>query len=192
MKKVMIIVAFCVVVLLGLIVTGCSQDNNQEKLIHYGKSNAQLICECALELQSLIEETADLSDPSLKLGCKIEQIDGATMRLRDQILETETTFQSEVCRKLFDEKVIDYIMIHFYNGKYCTAFSFGGSGIGSNTHYCELEYPLSGDEHDLWWYNDHVKYTQKDGGYYWEDPDGDDSIFYFPISQRLYYCEAQF
>lgn len=192
MKKVMIIVAFGVVVLLGLIVTRGSQDNNMEKLISYGRSNEQLICECALELQSLIEETANLSDPNLKLGCKIEQIDGATMRLRDQILETETTFQSEVCRKLFDEKVIDYIMIHFYNGKYCTAFSFGGSGIGSNTHYCELEYSLSGDEHDLWWYNDHVKYTQKDGGYYWEDPNGDDAFFYFPISQRLYYCEADF
>ena len=54
MKKVMIIVAFGVAALMGLIVTGCSQDNNKEKLICYGKSNEQLICECALELQSLI------------------------------------------------------------------------------------------------------------------------------------------
>ena len=191
MKRVFLIVVWTAVL---LSLTSCKgrHENIMKEAVSYAERNEAMLCACAQEVYELISDLEDLSFSKLTLAYKIQQIDGTTMRLSNHVSETETTFQSNLCRELFDAGFVEYIMIHFYAGKYNTEFSCDGYGLGSNTHYYAIEFIASGDARDLWWYSSDVTYTEKNGGYYGEAPDGDNAFFYYPITEQLYYCEAHF
>ena len=64
-------------------------------------------------------------------------------------------------------------------------------GIGNNAYFYVVFIP-SGNIEDVWFYDSRLTYTEMDGGSLGTQTDGDNSFFYLPLSDHLYYCEAYF
>ncbi len=191
-----IICASFLLTLCGCGVIRKSAGNRHERIrkesIEYGEQQEKVLCECAQELIGLVTERDALPQADLTLSYKITQRDGDTMRMQDYIRETETEIRSELCQKVLEGGVVQSIAVHYDSERFNVVFSCGGSGMGPNTSYYQLEYVPTGAAQDMWFYSERLPYEETDDGYYAEESNGDDSFFYHPISEYLYYCEASF
>ena len=73
----------------------------------------------------------------------------------------------------------------------CQTVEFFVRGIGNNAYFYVVFIP-SGNIEDVWFYDSRLTYTEMDGGSLGTQTDGDNSFFYLPLSDHLYYCEAYF
>ena len=122
---------------------------------------------------------------------RITQNSGAEMTLYNNRNETETTFQSAECRAVFDGKTVERIVVmaDASQDRAVVRFSCASLGLGSSTAYYEIP---SDDVRELWAYDPHMTYSDKDGGRYGTYADSDNTFFYIRLAEGLYYCEAMF
>ena len=88
--------------------------------------------------------------------------------------------------------MIDYISIYVRSGICVVIFATGGYGIGPATGYYAIEHVSSGEVRDLWWYSDKLEFAEQEDGVYGREIGGDNTFFYYQITEDLYYCEATF
>ncbi len=190
MKRVLFII-ISTAWLLTLCGCGKAYERIMTQAINYGEQHEELLTSCAQELCEVIAEKEDLSEPALVLAYRIDQKNG-TMKLKDQINDTTTEFQSDLCQEIMEGGIIQYITVHYHDEHFNVLFSCGGSGFGPNTNYYDLDYVPTGKLQDQWWYMKNIKYEETDNGFYGKETNGDNSFFFHKISEKLYYCEASF
>lgn len=207
MKRAVVILLLFVLLIGGVLagMRGCAAHRH-ERIMHrsisYAEENAQLLVACADDLLEQTPQLADHSDTgaaTLMLNddadsYRITQNSGAEMTLYNYRNETETIFQSAQCRAVFDGKTVERIMVmtDASQDHAVVRFSCASFGMGPSTAYYEIQYIPSDDVRELWAYDPHMTYSEKDGGQYGTYADSDNTFFYARIAEGLYYCEATF
>ena len=108
-----------------------------------------------------------------------------------------TTGQNEIIKNtacetlLLNDGIFKHRYITLHIAEDCQTVEFNVKGIGNNAYYYVVFVP-SGNIEDVWDYNSRFTYTEVDGGFLGEQSDGDNSFFYLPLSDDLFYCEAFF
>lgn len=189
MKKIVWIVV-CAALLFALFGNGRKQERIMKNAIVYAEENTELLRACAKELARIIPETASKVSDTMLLY-RIELTDNAKLRLYDYHEKNETEIQSALCREILNGNVVQTINLRRNNGVLSVEFFCGGAGIGSNTAYYEINYVSSGRPEDLFFYDSGMTYVEKNGGYF-GTKDGDNTFFYYPIAEDLFYIEAHF
>ena len=194
MRKLRKSMTIAVVLLWIITLAGCESihERTMRNSVEYAESHIDLLESCAQELQDVISESLKQTGNGGYSAFRVEPIKKTTMRLTNTISETETTIESEYCQEIFGDGCIKYISIYIRDAAYTVVYTTGGHGIGPATSYYAIEYITTGEVSDLWWYNENMTFVAQENGMYGKQADGDNSFFYFQITDDLYYCEASF
>ena len=189
MKKV-ICFLLCILTQIGL--SGCiEKENNSEEAIAYARDNSDLLCSCSQDLYNMIKEKENVWSPR-QLTFRIEPDLNSTMRLCNYRTDSETSFENELCQKVFQGGVVDYIMVYCQNDKYNVEFSCCGIGLGSAALDIVIQFIPSDDVEDLVGYDRAMIFTEQDEGWYGKLEGSDNTFLYYKITDQLYYTEASF
>ena len=161
-----------------------------KEALAYAEENIELLHACAKELQSLIYEEIGDSNQTSILAYKVELQNKSKMRLYNYNEEQEETFENALCERILTGGIVRYISIHYDHGNCSIAFSCGGYGIGSSTVYYDIQIIPSDKAEDLWGFDGNMTFTEQVPGFIGHEADGDNSFFYYRISEGVYYTEA--
>ncbi|MBQ6430484.1 MAG: hypothetical protein IJJ99_01215 [Oscillospiraceae bacterium] len=172
----------CTLLILCAFLNGCSlmHKDYAERAIQYAQENTDLLISAAAEaLQAAEDLNAALVFPNNETSVLFTQYSD-----RDSGILQESTILPAV----FSDGVIELIQVR----ENTVEFSCGGAGIGSNTTYSQLIYTESGVPEDIFWYDARMTYTEENGGFSGILPGSDNTVFYYKITDNLYYFEAHF
>ena len=156
--------------------------------IAYADGNLELLCSCAQELQTIIPAETGQKRQSYK----IEPLKDSTLLLYNCIDKSNTSIHSDLCEEVFSGGLVKLILVNYHNAICSVEFVCAGYGFGSNTGYYEIQYISSDVPNDLFFFDDNMFYIKQDGGYFGCEKDGDNTFFYYRITECLYYTEATF
>ena len=182
----------CFVILFML--SSCEKRNEKimDKALAYVEENEGLLRACAQELLDIISEEKSQNSPDVYYSYQITLQADSSLLLRDYLTDELIDIQSDSCRAVLNGDIIHLISIHHSNDSWIIEFSCGGSGIGSNTVYYDIQYVSSREAADLWGYDSDMSFVKKDKGFLGHAVDGDNSFFFYQITEDFYYTEASY
>ncbi len=175
-----------ILVFLLCFLTGCRPMLDTKASIQYVQDHQDLLLSCAHELEAMVEGLSGKADDHM-MYYYISPQDGASMNLCDDADRTVLSFESELCKEVLADGTILIIKIWASPNEFSLTFNFEGRG---NYHYAV--YAPSDEAQDIRFYDPCMTYSEKEGGYYGEESNGNNTFFYCHIAEQLYYCEAHF
>lgn len=158
----------------------CNKMFHAQRAIHYAQEHVDLLVSAAEEARC----TAENSNTTIILPNNATSVRYSPYSDR----ENGIVHESATLSALFADGVIELIQLRENSVEFC----FGGTGIGSNTTYYELVYTESGALEDIFWYDSRMTYTEEQGGFRGTLPGSDNTVYYYRITDNLYYFEAHF
>lgn len=184
--------AIILCVLLLILLSGCNvRQHRHEQIMNSAK-------EYVLKNEDLIRDaskwliTHDSFQEDLRGYDTIHIKKNAANEIDAKNYTTKKTeiIKNDVCETLLlNDDFFKSITIH--NKEDCQTVEFFVRGIGNNAYFYVVFVP-SGNIEDVWFYDSRLTYTEIDGGSLGTQADGDNSFFYLPLSDDLFYCEAYF
>ena len=193
MKK---LLCFTICVAFLLLQTSCSiRQQRHERVMKSTKAyvleNEELIRDAAeWILSSFYSEQEEWTDAgyTIRIGRSAKDEISARNYSTDEI----TVVKNAACETLLlDDGIFQYKWIdaHFQEDRQTVEFHVKGIG---NTAYFYVVYVPSENVEDIWFFDSRLIYEETDGGFLGTQRDGDNSFFYLPLSDDLFYCEAYF
>ena len=184
--------AIILCVLLLILLSGCNVRQHRHKQImnstkEYVLKNEDLIRDAS---EWLITNYGDQEDLLGYNTIHIEKNAANELDARNVTAKQTETIKNEACEALLlNDDYFKSITVH--KKEDCQTVEFFVRGIGNNAYFYVVFIP-SGNIEDVWFYDSRLTYTEMDGGSLGTQTDGDNSFFYLPLSDHLYYCEAYF
>ena len=177
--------------------TGCeSAQHRHERNVDSAKAyvfeNEQQVREAADWLISRYSETTERPD----YGCsiRIEKNEDRGIAAKNSFTGETEIIENQACEALLTQWDIEFITVYVNDDRSTVQFELDGVGFGPETGYYYVAYVPSGYISDVWFYNSHFSYVEKDGGMFGRETEegGDNTFFYLPLADDLFYCEAFF
>ena len=188
MKRAMLIT--CAVFI--LLLSGCSvRQHRHVQTMHsteaYVLRNEELIRDAS---KWLITHYSQQEDPLGNDTIHIERNAENEIDAKNYTTKQVESIQNDACEALLlNDAFFKSITLH--KKEACYTVEFNVKGIGNNAYF-DVVYVPSGNVEDVWFFDSRFSYTETDGGFLGTQVDGDNSFFYLPLSDNLFYCEAYF
>ena len=184
--------ATIIICVLFVFLSGCNVRQHRHMRImdstkEYVLRNEELIRDAA---EWLISHYSQLEDVGGYDTIFIERNDTNQIYAKNYTTEQTEIVKNDACETLLlNDKFFKSITIH--STEDFQTVEFNVKGIGNNAYYNVVFVP-SGNMEDVWFYDSRFTYTELDDGFLGTQVDGDNSFFYLPLFDNLFYCESYF